>query len=238
MAGTGFLNGRYAVKKDGRTYVLSHANASCEQVKFFSAGTYTIVLSPDTVSVTVGLVGAGGAAGQGHFHKPDIFSTYWGTPGSGGGGSWIQYTFSNEELREASSMELTVGSGGNTYRAAGGDTVLSVGGIVLTAGGGKGGNDGQGDGGSNGYGGAGGTASYIPETLQRVSLRNGNPGKTGVYPTGGNPQGVYDGGAGQALNAELYGKGGMNGGYGIYNVPGTGSGADGAAFIILHKERR
>lgn len=238
MAGTGFLYGRYAVEKDGRAYVLSHENASCEQIEFFSAGTYTIPLTSDTVSVTVGLVGAGGAAGKGHFHKPDIFSTYWGTAGSGGGGAWLQYVFSYRELRESSSIELTVGSGGNTYCAAGGDTVLSVGGIVLTAGGGKGGNDGQGDDGSDGSGGVGGIASYVPETIKGVKFRNGNSGKTGVYPTGANPQGVYDGGAGQALNATLYGKGGMNGGYGIYNVPGTGSGADGAAFIILHKERR
>ena len=75
MAGTGFLYGRYAVEKDGRAYVLSHENALCEQIEFFSAGTYTIPLTSDTVSVTVGLVGAGGAAGKGHFHKPDIFST-------------------------------------------------------------------------------------------------------------------------------------------------------------------
>lgn len=238
MMKTGFLNGGFRLEKDGKAYALSVENTCSETVAFFTAGTYSVPVPDDTAAAAVALIGAGGAAGLGHAHSPNIITTYWGTAGSGGGGAWLKKHLSAEELSGVSVFSLTVGAGANAYRAKGGDTVLSAGDIVLTAGGGFGGNDGQGDGGSDAKAGAGGIASCVPESQSNVLFVNGNSGHDGVYPTGANPQGVYDGGAGQSMNAKTYGKGGMNGGYGIYNVPGTGSGQDGSAVIIFYREKR
>ena len=238
MLKTGFLNAGFRLERGGKAYAVSVENTQSETVAFFGAGTYSIPVPADVSAAVVVLIGAGGAAGLGHAHSPNIFNTYWGTPGSGGGGAWLKKRFSAEELKNVSVFDLSVGAGGNAYRAAGGDTVLNAGEVVLTAGGGKGGNDGEGDGGSDGKAGSGGVPSAVPAGLSDVLTVNGNAGHDGVYPTGANPQGVFDGGAGQWLNARTYGKGGMNGGYGIYNVPGTGSGQDGAAAVIFYKEKK
>lgn len=179
----------------------------------------------------VTLIGAGGSAGAGHFHTPNIFNTYWGTGGTGGSGAYIRTVINMQDFPNIHDASIVVGNGVYAYGAKGGDTVFKAGDITLTAGGGTGGRDGQGDGGSDGYKGIGGVPTVQPETLAVDTVSNGNDGHTGIYPTGGGTQGVFPPGAGWDLEGTVYGTGGINGGYGNYNIMTGGAGHNGAALL-------
>lgn len=221
MAKTGFLNGKYRIEKDGKAHVVTVQNASSETVFFYGKGEYSIPVPEGTSSITAALVGAGGGAGYGHTHKPDIFNTYYGSPGTGGSGAKVVARIGKEVLPDT--LSLTVGTGG-AARLKGGDTVVSFSGLSLSAGGGGGGLDGQGDGGSSGAGGAAGVAA-VPEngSVSVIVSENGTKGVTGYYPNGAN----YAGPKTHKLNTVYYGSGGS---------ANAGAGQDGAAFIIFYKE--
>ena len=221
MMKTGFLNGKYRIEKDGKAHVVTVQNASSETVFFYGKGEYSIPVPEGTSSITAALVGAGGGAGYGHTHKPDIFNTYYGSPGTGGSGAKVVARIGKEVLPDT--LSLTVGTGG-AARLKGGDTVVSFSGLSLSAGGGGGGLDGQGDGGSSG---AGGTAGFtiISENgnILTIVSENGANGAAGFYPNGSNKAGPKT----HKLNGEYYGSGGS---------ANAGAGQDGAAVIIFYKE--
>ena len=221
MTKTGLLNGRYRIEKEGKSYAVTVRNSSFETVFFYGKGEYSIPVPEGTSSITAALVGAGGGAGYGHTHKPDIFNTYYGSPGTGGSGAKIVARIGKEVLPDT--LFLTVGAGG-AARLKGGDTVVSFSGLSLSAGGGGGGLDGQGDGGSSGEGGAAGDAA-VPEngSVSVIVSENGTKGVTGYYPNGAN----YAGPKTHKLNTVYYGSGGS---------ANAGAGQDGAAVIIFYKE--
>lgn len=221
MMKTGFLNGKYRIEKDGKAYVVTVQNASSETVFFYGKGEYSIPVPEGTTEIVAALVGAGGGAGYGHTHKPDIFNTYYGSPGTGGSGAKVVARIGKEVLPDT--LSLTVGTGG-AARLKGGDTVVSFSGLSLSAGGGGGGLDGQGDGGSSGEGGAAGVAA-VPEngSVSVIVSENGTKGVTGYYPNGAN----YAGPKTHKLNTVYYGSGGS---------ADAGAGQDGAAVIIFYKE--
>ncbi len=221
MMKTGLLNGRYRIEKEGKSYVVTVRNSSFETVSFYGAGTHEIPVPQNVSGVVVALIGAGGGAGYGHTHKPDIFNTYYGSPGTGGSGAKVVARIGKEVLPDT--LSLTVGTGG-AARLKGGDTVVSFSGLSLSAGGGGGGLDGQGDGGSSG---AGGTAGFtiISENgnILTIVSENGANGAAGFYPNGSNKAGPKT----HKLNGEYYGSGGS---------ANAGAGQDGAAVIIFYKE--
>ena len=232
---TGMLDGKYTLCRNGKLCFISRDPAKM-RFTVYNAGEYQISIPQNVSACEVVLIGAGGSAGKGHFHQPNIWNNYWGTAGSGGGGAYIRKLFTKPELEKLSVLNLVVGAGVKTYRANGGNTVLSSGSVTLTATGGTGGLDGQGDGGQSGEKGYGGIPSAIPEGLSNLKMLNGNDGSTGYYPTGGAGQAVYPGGAGFIINTKEYGRGGQNGGYGDYNINTTGAGHDGAAVVIFYEE--